>query len=702
MDRNMNIDVLLYGDVYACLEQLEDNSIAVAITSPPYWKQRDYKFKGQIGQEKTPEEYIGRLVKIFNKLRQKLREDGVFFLNVGDKYLNQYGKSHLLQIPYRLAYHMVKDGWHLEDVIIWYKPNHMPSSAKDRLTNTYEPIHVLAKSKNNIYQKNKYPNVVEISLQQTPWKHTAVYPEKFVWKMLERVELREEDIILDPFAGSGTTAVVVNKIKNNLYARRIYFIMIEKGDKFIEIIKERVKIKEVIKVEDIRYEWESVEETDLPMEILPKPILKDKHGEVYIAQDQREFLSALKGITAEEFKKFHREDALYFFGVKDWDLNSLYYPHTIFKYGYVLRNMLVVHNGNSWYPIFMFARDSTRVAYKFYVDRVRIKPKTLERREWQEEAFIGMRVRDISGKESMEGHIVKILGKYDDGFPKLMIVQWNRNASIEFAIHPNEDEFLMEGTIFFCPKCYSELTEPYDPIGDNLCPSCGLKLWINLETIPVIQEPQDISEISKELENNEYFIGQILNIKDFKREKVSSSSKFLHLERINWGASPGARKLMLGEYFTKMRLYRIDQPLVAQYLTLLRKSQNMSIEDVINKLPKEYYNTAPHWFRKDFGGSIPIPQDVELIKTIFNIQDGLLKILQRTVLKFQTVKASIKGKNPGDYINNKNDEDIIKFLRLLYVPSNEYITTYCHALAKKTSSNGDLIKRGEILLSPYD
>ncbi|KAA0007591.1 MAG: site-specific DNA-methyltransferase, partial [Thermoplasmata archaeon] len=65
----MRRDVLISGDVYAGLDCLENNSIAVAITSPPYWKQRDYKFEGQIGQEKTPEEYIGRLVKVYRKLR---------------------------------------------------------------------------------------------------------------------------------------------------------------------------------------------------------------------------------------------------------------------------------------------------------------------------------------------------------------------------------------------------------------------------------------------------------------------------------------------------------------------------------------------------------------------------------------------------------------------------------------------------------
>ena len=670
----MNRDVILHGDVYACLDYLEDDSIAVAITSPPYWKQRDYKFKGQIGQEKTPEEYIGRLVKIYTKLRQKLRRDGIFFLNVGDKYLSRYGKSHLLQIPYRLAYHMVKDGWHLEDIIIWYKPNHMPSSVKDRFTNTYEPVLVLAKSRNNIY-RNKYPKVVEIPLQQTPWKHTAVYPESLVMEMLKRAALKHGDLILDPLAGSGTTAVVVNKIRNSLYPKRIYSVMIEKGDEFVNIIRDRAKIETVIRIEDISYKWQPVKEIDLPEYIEPTPILKDKYGEVYIAQNQKEFLSVIKGITLEKFKKFHREDALYFFGVKKWSLEILYYIHTIYKYGYVLRNMLVMSNMDSWYPIFMFARDSTRVAYKFYLDRIRIKPKTDEKRVWIDEEFVGMKVKDISGKETLRGYVIKILDKYDDGFPKVVVVQWNGKVSIEFVVHPKKDEFLMEGVKFFCPRCHSELIEPYNPIGNNLCLFCGQELWASLKTIPIIQEPPEISEIAEKIENSEYSMGQILDIKDFRKKRASSSSKFSSLERINWGASPGARKLMLGEYFTKMRLYRIDQPLVAQYLTLLRKSKNMGVKDVISKLPEKYYHTVGHWFRKDFGGSIPIPQDIELIEKIFDVQNGLLKILKRTALKFQTVKASIKGKNPGDYIKNKNEEDLIMLLKALYIPSSEYIVT---------------------------
>ena len=654
-------DIVLHGDTYACLDRLEDDSIAVAITSPPYWRQRDYGFEGQIGQENAPEEYIGRLVAVFNKLRQKMREDGVFFLNIGDKYLHRYGKSHLLQIPYRLAYHMTRDGWHLEDIVIWYKPNHMPSSAEDRFTNTYEPVMVFAKSKNNIYKRD-LGKVVKIPVKQTPWKHTAVFPESLVEEMLNRAHLSDGDAVLDPFAGTGTVAVVVRKMRQGLFPRRINTILIEKGNIFIDIIRERTGVKDIERVSDVYYEWSPVNEERLPSSMEPKEVLTDKHGEVFIAQTSEEFLSALKGTTTERFKRFHREDALFFFGVKNWNLRDLYYAHSIFHEGYVLRNMLVVSNGRDWYPVFMFARDSTVVGYRFHIDRVRIGPKTRERRNWWDEEFTGVKVNDISSKKTKVGRIVKIVERYGDGFPKIVVVQWDGYASVEFVLHPKEDEFLMEGLIFKCPKCGMRLEETYDPAGGNACPSCGTELWRNLETLPAIEEPEGIKEVIERLKDVNYNVGEVIRIEDFEERRKETKSKFAELERINWGASPGARKLILGEYFTKMRLYRVDQPAVAQYLKILRKSRGLSVRDIIERLPKSYEHTVGHWFRRDFGGSIPIPEDIPLLKEIFGEND-LLNVLERTALKFQTVKVSTKGRNPGDFIEGMTDTDLVCYLK---------------------------------------
>lgn len=667
----MTRDLILNGDVYACLNQLENNSISVAITSPPYWKQRDYGYEEQIGQEKTPEEYIGRLVAVYNKLRDKLTEDGLFFLNVGDKYLNRYGKSHLLQIPYRLAYNMVKDGWILLDIIMWYKPNHMPSSVKDRLANTFEPILVFAKNQNNIY-KNK-GSVVKIPLQPTPWKHTATYPERLVEEMLMRTELKNGNLVLDPFAGTGTTAVVVKNIRNNLTPIKINSVMIEKGEEFLKIIKQRTGIKKIEKIDHIDYKWKAVTESSLNNNINPLLINNDNRGEVVIFEDSEKFQSALKGLNEDSFKSYHRDDALYFFGVKKWNLDDLYFIHKIFDSGYVLRNMIVSSDGYNWYPIFMFASNSTRVAYKFYLDRVRIKPKTAEKREWSKESFIDTKVRDISGKKSKEGRIIDVLSYYDDKFPKIVAVQWNGYGSIEFVLHPEEDEFLMESLSFLCPKCNRPLEDPYDPMAENKCRNCGTLLFTEKSNLPIMKEPENLANSIKELECGDYIVGQVIDFEEYEESKKQTSSKFTDLDRINWGASPGARKVMLGEYFTKMRLYRVDQPTIAQYLTSYRESKNIKISEIVENLPEGYHHTVGHWFRKDFGGSIPIPEDVEKIKEMLEIDGSVLKVLERTALKFQTVKSSIKGRNPGDFIETDDCESLETILKLLYLPPNEYL-----------------------------
>ncbi|MCB1189457.1 MAG: hypothetical protein H7A23_02115 [Leptospiraceae bacterium] len=59
-----------------------------------------------MGNEETYMEYISKLIYIFNKLRKKLKKDGVFFLNIGDKYISKYGKSPLAFVPYNNDYTM--------------------------------------------------------------------------------------------------------------------------------------------------------------------------------------------------------------------------------------------------------------------------------------------------------------------------------------------------------------------------------------------------------------------------------------------------------------------------------------------------------------------------------------------------------------------------------------------------------------------
>jgi len=170
----MTVQIIL-GDALTRLRELPADSVHCCVTSPPYFGLRDYKVEGQIGLERTPEEFIAKLVEVFRELRRVLRPDGTLWLNIGDSYASeptkgrvtaqQSGKEKylngqrnqcrfvggdikakdLMMIPARLALALRSDGWWLRKDIIWHKPNPMPESAMDRPTSSHEHVFLLAK-----------------------------------------------------------------------------------------------------------------------------------------------------------------------------------------------------------------------------------------------------------------------------------------------------------------------------------------------------------------------------------------------------------------------------------------------------------------------------------------------------------------------------------------------------------------------------
>src|ERR1700691_6015998 len=86
----------MMGDVGEMLQRLPDKSVQMAVTSPPYWGLRTYGVDGQIGHEPTVEAYVERLVGVFREVRRVLRDDGTFWLNIGDSFSTTdgaYGRS---------------------------------------------------------------------------------------------------------------------------------------------------------------------------------------------------------------------------------------------------------------------------------------------------------------------------------------------------------------------------------------------------------------------------------------------------------------------------------------------------------------------------------------------------------------------------------------------------------------------------------
>lgn len=155
-------DIVVYiGDVNKALSLLPENFVDCVVTSPPYWKQRDYKKPQQIGQENTYIEYIEKLVDVFHNIKRVLKPTGTFFLNVGYKYQNK----ELLLIPELLACELQKNGWTLLNKIIWQKPNAMPSSLDKRFSNVYEPVFLFIKA------ESKYRYYLSLDELRVPVKN---------------------------------------------------------------------------------------------------------------------------------------------------------------------------------------------------------------------------------------------------------------------------------------------------------------------------------------------------------------------------------------------------------------------------------------------------------------------------------------------------------------------------------------------------
>jgi len=657
---------IIHSDVYAGLKSLPNNSIHAAITSPPYWGQRDYGFEGQIGNEEKYQDYISKLVTVFRVLRDKLVEKGVFFLNIGDKYLPKYGKSPLGFIPYKLAYFMKKDGWRLDDILIWYKPNHMPSSIRNRFSNTYEPVFVFSKSDTNYYadylsQNPNQSKVLKINVQPTPYKHMAVYPERLVETLLSLLNLPYGSVILDPFAGSGTTGKGVMNLNNRLEGKNFSCVMIERCDEYIRIIQDRCNIKKMnipflpfveYQITGINEESINPNTKDLSIEIL------DERGLVKIVPTKNDYYTLIDALLTPSIKKRIRPDALIFIGSKDFDIELIYRTSLLNDNGWVIRNMLIVNEGKRVFPVFMIVDDNKKYEYLFNLDRIRIPHKNNNDINWQERNFIGYKVVDKLHKNQKNGVVLGVIENYPNGFPKWVKVRWdNGSISNEFVIY---DDNTIPNVKFICRICESPLVRYFDPINLIDCPNCHTKLW--QDTYPkIIEDESLVKEIiaykSSDMEN---INSSDVNVATMKKKNDGYNGKFKDAKKINLGASPGARSSIQDEYFSVRRLYDVEQKMICDYLELKRKLKGLSKKAITERFPKDYVHTVGHWFRKDFGGSIPTPEDWLLLRNILNLDADFTDYVLRNGLKLQTVKASSNGKNPGDYLEiEENIEGVL-------------------------------------------
>jgi site-specific DNA-methyltransferase (adenine-specific) len=265
--------MLLEGNAVELLRLLPSNSIQCVVTAPPCWGVRDYGIDGQIGRENLVQQFINNLVKVFSEVKRVLREDGTFWLNMGDRYTvedrpRDFGQTHenvfgwqknfkmperikskeLLGIPWRLAFALQDDGWYLRSDIIWNKPNVMPEGVKDRPTKSHEYLFMLTKSKNYFYNQEaakeiglngSYRNrrtVWNINTQPYQQARFPIMPSKLV-EICILLSSSPEEFVLDPFFGSGTVGLVCIEQERQ-------YVGIELNPEYVGIAANRLRIAE--------------------------------------------------------------------------------------------------------------------------------------------------------------------------------------------------------------------------------------------------------------------------------------------------------------------------------------------------------------------------------------------------------------------------------------------------------------------------
>ena len=247
---NISKSLLMCGDAQEALTLLPDESIQTVLTSPPYWSLRDYEVEDQIGRNDSLASYVESIVSTFEEVRRVLRADGTVWLNVGDSYTSGNRKyrapdrknraramkvrpptpdglkpKDLIGVPWRLAFALQDMGWWLRSEIVWHKPNAHPESVRDRPTKAHETVFLLSKGQDYYYDidavrgprgrrlRTVWELPTEPVTRESGWgdDHPAMMPLSLA-RQCVTLTTRDDSVVLDPYAGSGTTLLAARDL----------------------------------------------------------------------------------------------------------------------------------------------------------------------------------------------------------------------------------------------------------------------------------------------------------------------------------------------------------------------------------------------------------------------------------------------------------------------------------------------------------
>lgn len=242
---------IILGDCRDVLKQISENSIDLIFTSPPYADQRQHTYGGI-----APDKYVEWFLPIALELLRVLKPTGTFILNIKEKVVNGERSTYVMELILALR----KQGWFWTEEFIWHKKNSYPGKWSNRFRDSWERLLQFNKSKKfNMYQdevkvpigdwakgrlknlsetdkvrdkakngsgfgknisnwvgkETVYPtNVLHFATECQNKNHPAAFPENLP-EWFIKLFTQESDTVLDPFAGSGTTLAVAQRMKRN-------------------------------------------------------------------------------------------------------------------------------------------------------------------------------------------------------------------------------------------------------------------------------------------------------------------------------------------------------------------------------------------------------------------------------------------------------------------------------------------------------
>lgn len=262
---------IFHGDSAEVLKALPDNTIDLIVTSPPYADQRKSTYGGV-----TTDQYVEWFLPISAELLRVLKPTGTFILNIKEKVVNGERSTYVME----LILAMRKQGWLWTEEFIWHKKNSYPGKWPNRFRDAWERLLQFNKSKKfvmyqeevmvpmgdwaksrlkNLSETDKYrdnskvgsgfgknisnwigrdkaypTNVLHLATECNNKKHSAAFPEELPQWFI-KLFTQEGDTVLDPFAGSGTTLFVAERMGRNA-------IGVELMDEYYQMIKEQIEV----------------------------------------------------------------------------------------------------------------------------------------------------------------------------------------------------------------------------------------------------------------------------------------------------------------------------------------------------------------------------------------------------------------------------------------------------------------------------